>query len=425
MWLMLPAGLAHAQTPATACPAVDPQALVLPAVLVRAQCLEPGLARLRAAAVQAGAVRDERDAAFKPSLSAQVTPSASTQRGDGTNTHAASAQASLVLSQTLLDGGARNARSGQAREQLAASQSDLTAQTLASQREMVGVWAAWRDALDAVDAADVSVASAQAAFASAEARFRAGSAARTDVLSARAALASAQRSRIDAQATRAQTQVRLAQRLALSTELRPVGQDAPLLPAGFTTAIDAVATHPQAAAQRSRVAAAQAQVDAARSEDRATLSASASLGPQWSRGNALTGRDDHRTQLGGEVGLVWSMPLSDGGARQSRIAQALAQADAERARLAEVERGLAETLTQAQAAAMSAQAQLAAAQVAFEAAAESEAAQRARYQAGAGTLADWLSAQSELASSRRQAQQARQQVLRADIQLLTANGQAL
>lgn len=411
---------------APACAPINPAALELSTAVARATCADPALARLRATVAQASALRDERDAAFRPTLSARATPTASTQRGDGANVTSAVAGASLLWQHTLADGGARRARSDQAGELAAASQADLLAQTLSVQRDIVGAWADWRDALAALESANAAVASSQQSLAAADARFRAGSAARVDALAAKSGLAVAERSRIDAEAALDRTRLALAQRLALDSDasLRPAGADASLLGANIDTDSALLAAHPQAAAQRARMAAARAQVEAARSEDRATLAASASVGPQTSRANT-TGRWDTRTQAVAEAGLTWSMPLSDGGARQARIAQALAAADVEQARLAEVERALSEALAQARAAVRSAAAQAAAATVAFEAAAESEAAQRARYQAGAGTLADWLNAQNELASSRRQALQARQQRLRAEVQLLAASGRAL
>jgi outer membrane protein TolC len=70
----------------------------------------------------------------------------------------------------------------------------------------------------------------------------------------------------------------------------------------------------------------------------------------------------------------------------------------------------------------SAEADVAASRTALEAAAASEAAQRGRYAAGVGTVAELLSAQEALAQRRQQANNAEQQRLRRQAALRVAAG---
>ncbi len=67
-------------------------------------------------------------------------------------------------------------------------------------------------------------------------------------------------------------------------------------------------------------------------------------------------------------------------------------------------------------------AEVRAAQAALDAAAAAESAQRGRYQAGAGTLADWIGAQSDLGARMRQVASAEQARLRAAVGTLHSLG---
>jgi len=430
--LLVAASSGLAQTASTtepACPTLNPAALELAGVVARAVCLDPALARLRASAAQSQAVVAERQSAFAPTWQARIAPTLASQNGSGADTASASLAAQLQLSQVLADGGARSSRSAQALANATAAQAELRVQRLASQRDAVTVWADWLDARATTASATAGLSAAAQALAAAQARVSAGSAAQVDALAARAARASAQRSLDDAQAAEQRTTVTLAQRLNLpAPSLAPAATERTMelpsgakLPGTAAEPLAAIHGHPQWQAQQARVQAAQAQRDAARAEDRPTLSASVAAGPGLSRSRSA-GHTDSRTQFGTEVGVVWSVPLSDGGARASRVAQADAALRVEQARLLELERSLAEALLQAQVSVRSAAAQLASAVAALDAAAESEAAQAGRYQAGAGTLNDWLAAQGELANSRRLALQARQQQVRAAAQLSSALG---
>jgi outer membrane protein TolC len=109
------------------------------------------------------------------------------------------------------------------------------------------------------------------------------------------------------------------------------------------------------------------------------------------------------------------MPLSDGGARQSRRVQGQAALDGVLAEQATLERSLHEALWQQWTAWQASDGELRAAQAALDAARAAEGAQRGRYEAGAGTLTDWINAQSDLSARERQAASAEQSRLRAAV----------
>jgi outer membrane protein len=429
LFMLLPA---FAQT--DPCPAADARALTLRAALLRAQCLDPALAQARASLSESRAATDERRAALRPSLSAALSPSASTRHGSGSDTHTAAVGASLALNHTLADHGARAARVTQSERQSQAAQSDVASQSQDTLRDVVNLWSDAREAQAALAAAASAQTAAQASLAAAQARFSVGTATRVDVLSAQSAQAQSERDRLNAQSDLRARFGLLAQRLGwpATSEITLVGDDLQVLRgalAGSELAIDALMAelergHPQLQAQRERVQAARAAADAARADGRSTLALTGQTGPQWNRSNAGTpsGGVDSNTHWNTEIGLTWSLPLSDGGARQARIGQALAQLERAQAQERSTLRTLADNLWQRYTAWRDAETSLRASLVAVAAAQEAEAAQRGRYGAGLGTLTDLLTAQSTLTQSQRQAITAQQQRVRAGVGLAHALG---
>jgi outer membrane protein len=418
---------------AAACPEVNPAALQLSAVLARGVCLDPRVAQQRAEIERNQGAVSEAAAASAWQWSLRAGPAASVAQGSGGGQRSGSASGSVVASRTLADGGLTRARTSQRERDEAAARADLDSTQQDSLRELAGLWSDAREAEAAVTAARGSLEAARASDAAVQARFAAGTATRVDTLSAASALAQAERELLSAQATWLRRQGVLAERLGLAANVSLVLESeraqwlqdlASRLDKDPATNAAQLGTHPQAVSQAERVASRRAALEATRAEDGPTLSLSGSTGPQWSHSNVAsrTGSYESTTRWNSELGLTWSKPLSDGGARRARSTQGQAQLDAALAQQASVQRSLREGLWQQWTAWQSAPAELRAAQTALAAAQAAERAQRGRYEAGAGTLAEWITAQSDLAARTRQAAVAEQSQLRAAVGAVHALG---
>lgn len=421
--LLLSALACSSAAEARECPEAQAAALTLTALLARGLCLDPKITQQQAELDRARGAIDEAAAGRAWQLSLQAGPSASTQQGTGGGQHSASASGGLVASNTLADGGLVRSRTAQREREAAAAIAELEAARQDTLRELAGLWSDAREAQAAVITAARLLDAARATEAAARARLAAGTATRVDALSAASTLAQAERDVINADVTWRQRQARLAERLGWPAErelgLRDDEQDllarlAPTL--GATPSTAPLDIHPQALAQRERVLAQRAALDATRTDERATVKVSGSTGPNLTRGNqmALTGYEITK-RWSSEVGVTWSMPLTDGGARRLRNAQSQSALDSALAQQETIERGLREAYWQQWTAWRGADADLRAAQAALAAAQAAEGAQRGRYQAGAGTLADWITALSDLSSRMRQAASAEQSRLRAAV----------
>jgi outer membrane protein len=407
------------------CPRATASELTLPALLARGLCLDLQISRLQAELRRSSRVVDEAAAARSWQLQAQASPSVSSQQGTGGGLYSASAAGSLVISRTLTDGGLTNARVAQREREAAAAAADLGSARQDALRDLVGVWADAREAQAAQFAAAQALDAARSSDAATRARVAAGTATRVDALSAASALAQAERDRVSAQTTWLRRQGVLAERLGwpADSEITLRGDESAVvqqlaLLIGNTSQPPALDAHPQLAAQHERVLASRAALDAARADEGATLAMNAQSGPQLARSNSApqgAGHWNTTRRWASEVGISWSMPLSDGGARRARTAQGQATLDAALARQAALERSLREGLWQQWTAWRGADAELLAAQAALAAAQAAESAQRGRYEAGAGTLTDWISAQSERSARLRQLASAEQSRLRAAV----------
>jgi outer membrane protein len=418
---------AHAQ----ACPDLPAEAWTLAVAVARAVCLDPSLAQARAETSRSVAARTETEAASAWQWQLQAGPAAHAQQGSGRDTRNASLSATLGASRTLADGGLQRARVSQRDRELAAAQADLRVREQALALEVVGVWADLREAAASLQAAQTSVQAARASEAAVRARFEAGSATRVDGLAAASTLAQAEREQIVAQGQWQRRQGVLLERLALpasstvpwtADDLSFVVRLAPTLAGSAVPS--APDDHPQLAAGRERLAARRDGLAATRAEGAPSWSVSARGGPNTAYAHpAALGSASTARQLVGDVALTWSMPLSDGGARQARSLQAQAQLDAQQAQLDSVARNLRENLWTQWTAWQTAPAEQRAAAAALQAAQAAEAAQRGRYEAGAGTLTDWLNAQAERSQRARQAAAAEVAVLRAAAGAAHALGQ--
>lgn len=412
------------------CPDAQPAALTLPALLARGVCLDPHLAQQGFELARTRGVVNEAAAASAWQVSLQAGPSAFVQQGSGAETYSATGSASLAVTRLLSDGGLVKSRTAQREHEVDAAQADLDAAYQDSLRDLAGAWSDAREAQALLLAARSSLDAAKASDAAARARFAAGSATRVDVLSAAAGLAQAQREVVTSEIGWRRRQVILAERLGWPADTPVVlrGDELALLQRlaqkiGDAAPVLSSEHHPQLVAQGQRLQARRAALDVARAEDGAVVSVSGGTGPDITRSNAgLASIYETTHRWNSQVALTWSMPLSDGGARRSRVAQAQAQVDSALAQQQTLLRNLHETLWQQWTAWLGSAAEVSAAQAALDAAVAAESAQRGRYQAGAGTLADWISAQSDLSARSRQAASAEQTRLRAAVGVVQALG---
>jgi outer membrane protein len=412
-------GLAHAG----ACPEAQPAALTVLAVLARGLCLDPRLDQQGAELSRTRAAIDESRAASAWQLSLQAVPSLSSQTGSGGGTRTVSAAGTLAASRVLADGGLTGSRTTQREREAAASVADAEAARQDVLRELAGVWADAREAQAVLSAAKRALDAAREADAAAQARLLAGTTTRVDTLAAASTKAQAEREELTADLGWRQRKAILAERMGwpAETAITLHHSEDELLSRmsdaiGASTPSAPLESHPQLQAQRERIGARRAGLEATRAEERPTLSLGGNAGPYVGRTDiGSPARHETRQQWKQEVALTWSLPLSDGGARQSRTAQSLASLDGSLAAAATLERNLREALWQQWTAWRSADGEVGAARAALMAAQEAEAAQRGRYQAGAGTLADWITAQSDLAARMRQDATAEQARVRAAV----------
>lgn len=412
------------------CPDAHAAALTLPALLARGLCLDPRLAQQGFELARTRGVVNEAAAASAWQVSLQAGPSASLQQGSGSDTRSATGSASLAVTRLLSDGGLSKLRTAQREHEAAAAQADLDAARQDVLRDLAGAWADAREAQAVLQAARSTLDAARASEAAARARFAAGLATRVDVLSAAAGLAQAEREVVTSQVGWRRRQVVLAERLALPADTPVVlrGDELAWLQGqaqkmGDDTPELSSEQHPQLLAQGQRLQARRAALEVARAEEGATVSVSGGTGPNITRSNTgLAPGYDTTHRWNSQVALTWSMPLSDGGARRSRVAQNQAQLDSALAQQQLLLRNLREALYQQWTAWRSSAAEVGAAQAALDAAVAAESAQRGRYQAGVGTLADWIGAQSDLGARIRQLASAEQARLRAAVGTLHSLG---
>jgi outer membrane protein TolC len=361
-----------------------------------------------------------------------LTPSLDEQASGGQDTTSITLGASVQVRKTLWDGGASTARVIQAQRTVDTYRAALTNAERDAIRDFVGLWADVRDAEASRSALAAADRAAEQSLRGAEARYRAGTATRVDTLTAASSKAQAERELLAADSTLRKARGLLAQRLGLEADTA-LGQsgndlDSPLA-SGLAkelslsgAAAELRERHPQLISQRAKVAELEASVRATDADGGPTLTMTGQAGPSWTRTRSSLPLYSSATTTFVQVGLTWSMTLSDGGARRSRSAQAREQLAASREQFEVLARSLLDTLWSAYTHWHDADATELASRVALNAAQESEAAQRARYAAGLGTLNELLTAQSDLAQRRQQASQAAQQRLRSRVALAHALG---
>jgi len=275
-------------------------------------------------------------------------------------------------------------------------------------------------AFESMAAAQRAIDAATESLRVAQAKFSAGASARFDVLQAEVAAANAEQIKVQAQTgvANAQATLNAALNLSLDTPLELTGA---LMPQpGEATLADAIARalrdRPDLVALQSRIAAAQAGLDLARSGGQPIVS----LGTGYALSNA--GGLSPYAFGNWSVSLNVVLSVFDGGVTQEKIRQAQFQLEQLKVRDAQTRQQVELEVRQAWLAAQRATGELTAATKAVEQGRESARLASARYQAGVGTSLELLSAQSGLAQAEQALASARYDQNAARIQLILATG---
>jgi outer membrane protein len=422
----LAAAVAVPVAAAPRCAAVDAARLDLWAAVDRALCLSPDRAVANAAAAQADAAVGIERAGLLPSVSASASGTQSWSRAGAADSTTQQASAGLSASWRLLDFGATRSRVAQREQERRAAllAAGSTASSVAL--EAVGAWIDVVEAQDAVTAAQQAERSSEAALSAATARFEAGAGSQVDVLRARSTAAQSSLDRQLAAMALSRKRGRLALLLDLpldagiapATALEPDDGSADASVESLIQA--AVRDHPDVQAERARTAAATNALSAERAAWLPRLDLSGSFGPSWTRSDPALTTDGRGAS--GQVGLTLSVPLFDGGERRSKVAKAEAALASAQATVDAQIRATTRAVWQEWTDWHDARATLTASGVVLQSAVASEEATRGKYESGAGTLVDVLSAQADLASRRKQELQARNDLLRARFRLAQALG---
>lgn len=314
---------------------------------------------------------------------------------------------SLSLSYVLYDFGARAAGIEAQRYQLVSTllSNNRTLQDIAA--EVEAAWFNLQSTRALLQAQGQQETAMQASLDAVAMRLRGGLASRADALRASAALAEAQIARQAAARDLAKAEASLkqaagisqTQTLSLDWEATP---PAPLDAATLLADLLAEAERQRPDLLSLRAAAARAKSEA----ERASAQRWPSISLAANAGRTYFLEDDRKPSSTNSIGINLTMPLFDGG-RLTAEARA-ASRDAERLQAdAEVQRdAIALEVSQTYQDVRYAQAARAGIAVQYDSAAESARAAEARYQAGVGSLLEWLTAQADLARARQAQAQA-------------------
>lgn len=328
--------------------------------------------------------------------------------------------ASLVISYPLSTGGNLEARIRLAEANLRGAQAtyERTKQQIVYAAEQTYLQVLL--AAENVAAAQRSVAQANESLRVAGARFSAGATARLDVLQAEVAVANAEQTLVQAQTGLGSAQAALNATLNLSLDT-PLDLTDTLTPRPVDIALaDAITRalrdRADLTALRSRIEAAQAGIDVARSGGSPTVG----LGAGYALGNA---NGQSTTVFGGWlVTLGVTLSVFDDGITQAQIHEAQAQLEQLKVREAQTRQQVELDVRVASLAIQRAAGELTAATKAVEQGRESVRLAAARYQSGVGTSLELLTAQSNLALAEQSLASARFNQNVARIQLILAMG---
>jgi len=377
--------------------AADLSALTLGDVARIALCRNPQARETLAAIRVQAAAQGVAQAAYLPSLSANLSAGRSVAAGRSNDT----AAASLSLSWLLLDFGARRAQLEQAKALLAAVGASGESTTQGLLLAAVQSFQQLQSAQALRRSTQMAEQAAASTLAAARLRYQLGAVTPADSLQSETALAQAQLARIRAEGDEKIALGNLAALLGLAatTPLALAPQPLPQPPEDFGTQIEplialAEERRPDLRAAAAELKAAEAALAATAVADRPTLALSAQAGEQRPRGGPVS-----RTQ---SASLNLTLPIFDGFAPTYRIAQAEAQRDAKAERLARIEQQVALDVWSQYQNLRTASQSLHTANRLVVSSRAAEAMARGRYEAGVGSLLDLLNAQSALASAEQQ-----------------------
>lgn len=338
--------------------------------------------------------------------------------GNGTDL---GATASLALDYLVFDFGGRRARIDSARANQAAALASFadTAQGIAL--DTVTAFNAVTANRASVVAAQASVSFARLSFDTARAREIAGVATPADRLQAQSSLAQAELQLVQAEGNLLTSQGQLATVISLPPTTRveiaaPPAMSATTRLTGDVDALIAEAERlrPDILSQRAQLDAAAAQVRAARSDARPSVSANANNSDTF-----LGGANDRNSA---SIGVSLNVPLFNGGQRRYAITQAEAERDRAAAVIEQVRQQAGLDVYSNHVALVTAIRSLATARVLVESSIAAADIAQGRYRAGVGVFVDLLNAQSQLASARQQLVQAEFDVRTGQARLARAIG---
>ncbi len=379
--------------------AVPAGTISLQQALELALCNQPLTAEASALVREARAARDQAQGAQLP----QATLSSSLNK---TLTHLSGNADGMIseqqgsLSYVLFDFGAQRATTAAAQAGVRASERDAQAQAQTVMLEASKRYFALVAAREAVRAAQDNLSAAQASDDSVQARFQVGDAIAVDVLQSQSNVAEARMKVAQAQGNFDISRAALAQyvgaKLSAAIEPELPEEQPPELVSIEDMLAGALANRPDLQAARERVAAAQSQVDLARAAGKPQLKAEASWAYQHTPQYYYSGHTN-------SIGLTLEIPLFDGGQAKARENQARAHQTTLEARLQQQVDAVELDVVQAYAQLRAAHAARTSA-LAFKTAAQgAEEQAHGRYDAGVGTMLEWLTLQAKVASAREQA----------------------
>jgi TolC family type I secretion outer membrane protein len=354
-------------------------------------------ATARASAAEVGVA----EAAWWPVLSA--TGSIGRNRTDAVGYTSPTTNRTLGLSASLLlfDFGGRAATLENARQLLAAAEASRADTVQSVIQATVKAYYDAQSARAALEAARLREKASIESVKAVEARYQSGAGTPADLLQARTAHSQAVLARQTAEGTQRTAMGSLAFALAMpaNVALALAGDNSVAMPEGDLAAVDGLIEEarrlqPDLAAAKARLAAAQADVTTARSAGLPTLSLAATAAQVSNGGGPQVDASF--------IGLTMNIPLFEGFARRERIRAAEAKVD-----VAEARRDLAALQVSLDVWSAYQEVQTAAQTIRTSRDLEASAEQSARvaggrYQAGVGTMLEWLTAQSIHAEARQQ-----------------------
>lgn len=372
-----------------------PQPLSLTQTLERSVCLSPSLRQAQARSAQSRAALAQQDAAQDAQVSLQASQS---WRQD---TDSSTRQAQLRWSKPLWDSGLHDAKTDLARAQ--ATEAELGTPA-ARQQAAIDAASRFYQVLSAQQAsltADRALTQANQALTSVRARREQGAAYKLEELQAQAQVAQAQHAR--AQARNRLEVAQSALRLSLNWPqeqplvLAPAWKAECALPSSLSASDlwpevreHVLQNNPSLKLSRARLEAAERQVKVADRWGRPVLQGNVA----WQ-----DTRQGPSHIAGAQAGLTLDVPLSQGYARQQQIGQALAAKEQAIAQHEQTLRDVEQQLRTVRAQLNNHEEGCAAAQDALTQQEQAQQHAQARYEAGVGTLQEWLLQQTAFAQA--------------------------